>query len=262
MELGVEGKAVLVTGGSRGIGHATVNRFLAEGARVAIAARDGDRLEEAGRESEEKTGRRPFAVSADCSQLDEVRRMVTAVAGELGGLDILVNSIGAALGGDFVGLSEEDWQWSLDSKMMSQIWCCREALPHLRERGGGAIVNVIGHRGKQPEGRHLPAGVANSGLMNFTMGLAQVEAQNGVRVVGVNPAPVATRRLQGVFETEARLLGVSVEEASRRWIGHVPLARAAAPEEIGDVIVFLASERASFITGTVVSVDGGATRCL
>jgi NAD(P)-dependent dehydrogenase (short-subunit alcohol dehydrogenase family) len=124
------------------------------------------------------------------------------------------------------------------------------------------IVNVIGHRGKRPDGRALPAGVANAGLMNFTVGLAVEEARHGVRVVGVNPAPVDTRRLRAVFETEARLSGVSVEEAGRRWLEHVPLGRPARPEEIADVIVFLASTRASFVTGTIVAVDGGASRSL
>ncbi|MEE9274172.1 MAG: SDR family oxidoreductase, partial [bacterium] len=135
-------------------------------------------------------------------------------------------------------------------------------IEHLRAGGGGCIVNVIGHRGKQPAGGALPAGAANAGLINFTVALAQEEAAHGVRVLGVNPAPVETRRLREVFETEARVLGVSVEEAGRRWISHVPLGRAARPEEIGDVIAFLASARASFMTGTVVHVDGGATRSL
>jgi NAD(P)-dependent dehydrogenase (short-subunit alcohol dehydrogenase family) len=151
---------------------------------------------------------------------------------------------------------------SLDGKLHAQIRCCRAALPHLRRRGHGVIVNVIGHRGKQPDGRALPAGVANAGLMNFTVGLAAEEAVHGIRVVGVNPAPVETRRLQSVFETEARLLGVSVEEARRRWLGHVPLGRAADAGEIADVLVFLASRRASFVTGTIVHCDGGATRAL
>jgi 3-oxoacyl-[acyl-carrier protein] reductase len=188
--------------------------------------------------------------------------MVSTVAAALGGLDVLVNSIGAAKGGWFLELSDPDWEASLALKLMGQIRCCREVLPILRARGGGTIINVIGHRGKQPDGRALPAGVANAGLMNFTMGLAQDEAARGIRVIGVNPAPVETRRLQAVFETEARLLGTSVDEARRRWLSHVPLGRAARAEEIADVIVFLASERASFVTGTIVSVDGGATRCL
>ena len=262
MELGLRGKVALVTGGSRGIGRATAAALSAEGATVAIAAREKAALEETAAAIEASTGRRPVVIECDCTRADEVAAMIRRTVEGLGGVDILVNSIGAAKGGEFVALSERDWEESLAVKLMGQIRCCREALPVMRARGGGVIVNVIGHRGKQPDGHALPAGVANSGLINFTVGLAQVEAKHGIRVVGVNPAPVETRRLHYVFETEARLQGVSVEEARRRWIAHVPLGRAARPEEIADVIVFLASERASFVTGTVVHVDGGATRSL
>ncbi|MBI2460768.1 MAG: SDR family oxidoreductase [Candidatus Rokubacteria bacterium] len=262
MNLGLEGKVALITGGSRGIGRATALAFAAEGARVAIAARERAALDEAAAAIEASTRRRPLACVCDCTRPDEVTAMVRAVVERLGGIDILVNSIGAARGGDFLELTERDWDESLALKLLGQIRCCREVLPAMRARGGGVIVNVIGHRGKQPDGRALPAGVANAGLINFTMGLAQEEARHGIRVVGVNPAPVETRRLRDVFETEARVLGISVEEAGRRWLSQVPLGRAARPEEIADVIVFLASERASFVTGTVVHADGGATRCL
>lgn len=262
MDLGLEGKAVLVTGGSRGIGRAAALAFAAEGARVAVAAREPTALDDAAAEIEAKTGHRPVVIVCDCTRPPEVTALVRSVVESLGGIDILVNSIGAAKGGHFLDLTESDWEESLSLKLLGQIRCCREVLPVMRARGGGAIVNVIGHRGKQPDGRALPAGVANAGLINFTMGLAQEEARYGIRVVGVNPAPVETRRLQSVLETEARLLGVSVDEARRRWLSHVPLGRAAAPEEIANVIVFLASERASFVTGTVVHVDGGATRSL
>lgn len=262
MDLGLSGSAVLVVGGSRGIGRASALRFAEEGARVAIAARDPAVLDEAAAEIARRTNARPLTVPCDCAKPADVEALMSTVAHALGGLDVLVNSVGAAKGGRFLELGETDWMESLDGKLHAQVRCCRAALPHLRRRGGGVIVNVIGHRGKQPDGRALPAGVANAGLMNFTVGLASEEATHGIRVVGVNPAPVETRRLLSVFETEAGLLGVSVDEARRRWLSHVPLGRAADPGEIADVIVFLASRRASFVTGTIVHCDGGATRAL
>jgi 3-oxoacyl-[acyl-carrier protein] reductase len=261
MQLGLEGKRALVTGGSLGIGRATALELSREGGRVAIAARGREALDAAADEIAAMTGRRPLAIQADCTRPDDVAAMVRRVGAELGGLDILVNSVGAARGGHFLELSEDDWADSLSSKLMGEIRCCRDALPLLRD-GGGVIVNVIGHRGRQPESRALPAGVSNAGLINFTVGLAQEEARHGVRVVGVNPGPVDTRRIHSVFETEARLLGVSVDAARERWLAHVPLGRVARVEEVADVIVFLASERASFISGTVIQVDGAATRCV
>jgi 3-oxoacyl-[acyl-carrier protein] reductase len=262
MDLGLAGKVALVVGGSRGIGLATAAMFAGEGARVAIAARDKKALDEAAAVIASQ-GRAPLALQCDGSDSASVARTMQAVADRLGGIDVLVNTIGNTAGGDFLELTDAEWDDSLGIKLHGQIRCCRAAIPIMRARGGGAIVNVIGHRGKQPEGRALPAGVANAGLMNFVIGLSQEEARHGIRVVGVNPAPVGgTRRLQNVFETEARLLGVSVEEAGRRWISQVPLGRAASTEEIASVIVFLASPRASFVTGTTVAVDGGATKCL
>lgn len=262
MDLGLAGKAALVTGGSRGIGRAAALALAAEGARLAICARDPGVLEQAVEEIERSSTERVLALECDCTDAADVERMVASVAERLGGIDVLVNSLGAAKGGHFLELDENDWNESLELKLRGQIRCCKAALPTIRAGGGGTIVNVIGHRGKQPDGRALPAGVANAGLVNFTVGLAREEARHGIRVTGVSPAPVDTRRLRQVFETEAATLGVSVEEAGRRWLSHVPLGRAARPEEIADVITFLASERASFVTGTVVAVDGGATRGL
>jgi 3-oxoacyl-[acyl-carrier protein] reductase len=262
MDLGLADKVALVVGGSRGIGLATATMFAGEGARVAIAAREQKVLGAAAAQIA-KHWREPLALACDGADSGSVARMMQTVADRLGGIDILVNTIGNAAGGNFLDLTDEEWDDSLAIKLHGQIRCCRSVIPFMRARGGGAIVNVIGHRGKQPDGRALPASVANAGLMNFTIGLAQEEAQHGIRVVGVSPAPVGgTRRLQNVFETEARLLGVSVEEAGRRWVSQVALGRAASPEEIASVIVFLASPRASFITGTTVAVDGGATKCL
>lgn len=261
MNLELDGKVALVVGGSRGIGRATAFGLAAEGARVAIAARDADVLKTTADDIERATGRRPLELVCDSTRTADTAAAVRTVVALLGGLDVLVNSVGAAKGGNFLELSGADWVESLASKLFGQVNACRDALPELRARRG-VIVNVIGHRGKQPDGKALPAGVANAGLMNFTIGLAREEAKHGVRVVGVNPAPVETRRLESVFQTEARILGVSVDEARRRWLAHVPLGRAATPEEVANVIVFLASPRASFVTGTIVHVDGGATPSL
>lgn len=260
MELELAGRKALVTGGSRGIGLATALALSREGARVAIAARERAALDAAAREIEAATGRAPLALQADCTRAADVAAMVDAAGAALGGLDILVNSVGAAQGGHFLDLAEDDWAESLASKLMGQIRCCRHALPLLRKSGAGVIINVTGQRGKQPDARALPASVTNAGLASFVVGLAQAEAPHGVRVVGVSPGPVETRRIQGIFETEARLEGVPVAAVRERWVASVPLGRIARAEEVADVVVFLASPRASFISGTTIQVDGAGTR--
>lgn len=260
MDLGLSGKKALVTGGSRGIGRATALALSREGVRVAIAAREGAALDETAREIEAATGAQPCAVRADCTRPADVAAMIESVGTALGGLDILVNSVGAPRGGHFIDLGEEDWAESIASKLMGEIRCCRAALPLLRQSGAGVIINVTGHRGKQPDALALPASVTNAGLANFIVGLAQAEAPRGVRVVGVSPGPVDTRRIHGIFETEARLAGLSVQAVRERWVASVPLGRIARVEEVADVIVFLASPRAGYISGTTIQVDGAGTR--
>lgn len=259
MDLELKGRKALVTGGSRGIGRATALALGREGAHVAIVGRDRAALDEAANDIEADTGRRPVALQADCMRAGEVAAMVESAGAALGGLDILVNSVGAARGGHFLELADDAWDQSLSSKLMGQIRCCRQALPWLRANGG-VIVNVTGQRGQQPDEHALPAGVTNAGLANFIVGLAQAEAPYGVRVVGVSPGPVETRRIHSIFETEARLTGLSVDAVRDRWIAKVPLGRIARVEEVADVIVFLASPRASYISGTVIQVDGAGTR--
>ena len=259
MDLGLRDKTALVTGGSHGIGRASAVSLADEGARVAIVARNLDGLEEGASDIEKKTGHRPLIFQADCTKPEEVTRMFKEAAAALGGLDILVNSTGETRGGHLMDLSEEDWELSMGSKLHTQIRCCKEAVPLMRSRGGGCIVNVIGNRGKHPAGESLTVGAANAALTNFTVALGQDEGSNNIRVVGVSPAPVVTRRQLGAMEKRAKALGIPLEEATKLRLADIPLGRAARPEEVGDVVAFAASDRAGFITGTVIYVDGGST---
>jgi NAD(P)-dependent dehydrogenase (short-subunit alcohol dehydrogenase family) len=229
---------------------------------VAIAARGREALEKAAALIQEQTGQHAAIIQADCTKPEEIRSMVQTAADALGGIEILVNSAGAAKGGRFLELSEAEWQESLNLKLFGTISVCREVLPLMQKAGGGRIINVIGTRGKQADAVAITTGVANSGLYNFTMALAQDVARQNIRVVGVSPSPVATRRFDALAAVEAKQFGVTLEEARKRMVERLPLGRPATPEEIADVIVFLASDRASYVTGTVVHVDGGATRSL
>jgi NAD(P)-dependent dehydrogenase (short-subunit alcohol dehydrogenase family) len=256
VELGLKGRCALVTGGSMGIGKAAALELAAEGCRVAIAARGAEALAQAAAE----IGHGTLAVRADCTRPEEIRRMVAEVHGRLGRIDILVNSIGAAKSGHFLELSDEDWRESLELKLFGIVRCCREVVPHMRSQRWGRIVNLIGHRGRQPEAQAMPAGVANAGLINFTKALADEVVRDGILVNGVSPCPMETRRLDYMVKAKAAMTGISEQAAREEFLRDIPIGRFARPEEIAPLVAFLASARNSYISGTTIAIDGGATR--
>ena len=256
MDLGLEGKRALITGGSMGIGRAAALALAAEGCRVAIAARGKDALARAAQE----IGGEALAVQADCIRPADVHRMMQEVLERFGGIDILVNSIGAAKSGSFLEQPEEEWRESLELKLFGVVRCCREIVPQMQRARWGRIVNVIGHRGRQPESQAMPAGVANAGLINFTKALADELARDGVLVNGVSPCPMQTRRLDYMVKAKAAMMNISEEAARKEYLRDIPIGRFAEPHEIAPLIAFLASERNSYITGANIAIDGGATR--
>jgi NAD(P)-dependent dehydrogenase (short-subunit alcohol dehydrogenase family) len=195
-----------------------------------------------------------------CARPEEIRRMVAEVHGRFGRIDILVNSIGAARSGHFLKLSDEDWRESLELKLFGIVRCCREVVPHMQRGRWGRIVNVIGHRGRQPEAQAMPAGVANAGLINFTKALADEVVRDGILVNGVSPCPMQTRRLDYMVKAKAAMMGITEEAAREAFLHDIPIGRFAKPEEIAPLIAFLASARNSYISGTTIAIDGGATR--
>lgn len=251
MDLGLKGKVALVTGGSKGIGRASAIGLAAEGASVAISARKQSDLDAAADDIRSRAGAEVLTVSADCTVGADVTAMVRTVLERFGRIDILVNSIGAARVGSFLKLSDQDWQESLALKLMGQIRVAREVFPHMQKQRWGRIINVIGTHAAFPEAHAMPAGVANAGLMNFTKALAELGARDGVLVNGVHPGTVRTDRL-------AYLLKQGMEYDLKQ----ITLGRFAEPEELASVIVFLASERSSYMCGSFVTVDGGQIKCL
>jgi NAD(P)-dependent dehydrogenase (short-subunit alcohol dehydrogenase family) len=260
MDLGLKGKCALVTGGSMGIGKAAALELATEGCRVAIAARGQEALAQAAEEIRRRASGDVHAVRADCTKPEEVRRMVEEVVARFGRLDILVNSIGAAKSGDFLTLPEDAWRESLELKLYGVVRCCREAVPHMQRQRWGRIVNLIGHRARQPESQAMPAGVANAGLVNFTKALADEYVRDGILANGVSPCPMETRRLDYMVKAKAALEGISEDEARAAYLRDIPIGRFARPEEIAPLIAFLASERNTYISGTTIAIDGGATR--
>jgi 3-oxoacyl-[acyl-carrier protein] reductase len=260
MELGLRGKTALVTGGSKGIGRAVAYGLAAEGARVAICARDPEALARAAREIEEKTGQAVLTIPADLSALATVTRVATEALSGLGRLDILVNNAGAIKGGDFLTTPDEEWLrgWSL--KLLGYIRMAREVLPVMQRQGGGRIVNVVGAAARNPSPTYMMGGTANAALINFTKALADLGARSNVLVTGVSPGPVKTERWDNLVRQQAAAAGEDVASYAREQNAGLPLGRIALPEEVADLVCFLASDRAAFLTGITITVDGGATR--
>lgn len=257
MELGLDGKVVLVTGGSKGIGLACAEAFLAEGAHVAIAARSAESLALA-RNRLQNRGPRLETVQADLTHAEAADAMVEAVETRLGPIDVLVNCAGAARRSPLQALTPDAWHAAMDAKYFTYIHAMDAVLRRMALRGRGAIVNIIGIGGKVASPFHLPGGAANSALMLATVGLATGYAGKGIRINAINPGSTRTQRLDESLALEAANSGISQAEALRKREAQIPLGRFATPEEVASVAVFLASDKASYVTGAIIPMDGGA----
>jgi len=251
VDLGLTGKIVLITGGSKGIGLACAQGFVAEGARVVICSRGQGNIDEALRELPGAVG-----VAADLTDADAAAAMVARVEEAVGPIDVLVNSAGAAKRAPVDELTPAAWRAAMDAKYFSYIHVIDPVIKRMAARGAGVIVNVIGNGGKVPNPIHIAGGAANAALMLATAGMGNAYAARGVRVVGVNPAATETERLAEGLNAAARAAGVSLEEARGQMLAGILCGRLARPDEIADAVLFLASERASYINGVNISVDG------
>jgi NAD(P)-dependent dehydrogenase (short-subunit alcohol dehydrogenase family) len=253
MDLNLRGEVAFITGGSKGIGFACAAALAAEGAKVAISSRSQDNIDKA----LAKLPGAAFGIAADMSDAAAAAAAIDAVESHFGPIDILVNSAGAARRATPDELTPAVWRAAMDAKYFSYINAIDPLVKRMAKRGRGVIVNIIGAGGKVASPTHLAGGAANAALMLVTAGLGSAYASRGVRVVGLNPGLTDTDRVAEGLESAGRLAGVDAAEARRRAIEIIPIGRMAAPEEIANAVAFLASGKASYITGVTIGMDGG-----
>ncbi len=260
MDLELKDKVALVTGASKGIGKAVALALAAEGARVAVVARDGALLDKVAADCRDRSRREAIALTADLSRLEEIERAAREVKERLGRVDILVNNAGAIRGGAFLSIPDAQWtdDWSL--KLMGYIRMARAVFPLMQAQGGGRICNVVGAAARNPTAGYLTGGAANAALINFTKGLADLGAPSHILVTAVSPAATRTERWDSLMAQQAVSTGRSVQELQAEAEAPYKLGRIATPEDIADMVCFLVSARASFVTGICITVDGGSTR--
>jgi 3-oxoacyl-[acyl-carrier protein] reductase len=254
LELGLAGKVAIVTGGSEGLGRACVERFAKSGAKVATCARRKDVLERAVGAIQKTTGGDILAMATDVTHGPEVEAFVAATVARFGGIDILVNNAGTSSAAGFEQVDDASWQYDFDSKVMGAIRFCRLVIPHMKRRGGGRIINVTTVGGKAPAARSLPTSMSRAAGINLTKSLAHEYAADKILVnticLGLVKSAQHERRAKGDLDAHYR------EIAEKRKL---PLGRFGEAHEFADLVAFLASERAAYITGTAINFDGGLT---
>ena len=255
MDLELTGKVAVITGGSRGLGYASAEALAAEGARVVICARGEEQLARAVEQIRENTsGADVLAVPADVSTEDGVRRVIDGAVSQYGRLDILVNNVGLARGGDLEATTDADWREAFDQTLFPAIGASRLAAPHMRRVGGGAIVIVSSIFGREAGGR-MTYNAVKAAEISLTKSLAQQLAKDQIRVVSV--APGSTLFPGGSWWKRQQADPVGIADFIRR---ELPFGRFGRPEEVGATVAFLASPKASWISGTTVVVDGCQSR--
>ena len=251
MDLKLSGKRALVTGGSKGIGRASAMSLAAEGVDLLLAARDPATLAQAAEMIRGRHQVRVETVAADLSQTAEVERLASTA----GAIDILVNNAGAIPPGTLLQVDDAKWRAAWDLKVFGFITLTRALYPALKA-AAGTVVNVIGAAGESFDPNYITGSAGNAALMAFTRALGRAAPADGMRVVGINPGPVATERMEMLMRARAeRDFG-----DAGRWqelTRHMPYGRAATAEEIGDAVAFLARPRSGYTTGTILTINGG-----
>ena len=257
METRLKDKVAIVTGASRGIGRAIASHLSDEGMKLVVTARTGELLDELARSCPGDVE----PIRLDLREENAPHRLIEQTIARFGRLDLLVNNAGATKRGDFLSLTEEDWQDGFALKFYCAVRASRSAWPHLCASHGN-IINIIGVGGRTGSAEFAIGGAVNAALMNLTKVLADRGITDGVRVNAINPGSIATERLKTRIKALATERQISPDEAADSMAEKLGIARFGKPEEIAELVAFLASARAEYLQGSIIDADGGQTRTL
>jgi 3-oxoacyl-[acyl-carrier protein] reductase len=262
MDLGLTGSVVVVTAASSGLGRDIAACFLTEGAEVVLSARNEAKLAAAADAIEAETGRRPHVQRADSLIEADTIELVRSTVERFGRIDVMIcNSVGPKTA-PFDLMTDEGWRDAMETKVIAQLRCAREAFKAMQAQRSGVILFMAGTHGRQPRAYSVTAGVSNAALINASKALAEAAAPYGIRVNAINPGPIDTARMEYLVNEKAAELGVTAVEAKRILADVTVLKRFGTADEVASAVVFLASKRASFMTGIMLDIDGGQVQAI
>lgn len=257
MDLGLRGKIALVTGSSRGLGYATALELAREGAKVAVNSRSQEKAEAAARKIREETGAQTAALSGDVSEAQVPEQLVRGVVEAFGGLDLLVTNAGGPPAGPFESFDDAAWLKAVESSLMSHVRLIRAALPYLRKSKAASVLTITSFSVKQPIQNLILSNSVRAATVGLTKSLALELGQDNIRFNSILPARIMTERILQLDEASAQRSGTTPEEEAAKSNARSVFGRAGRPEEFAKPAVFLLSEAASYLTGVMLTVDGG-----
>ena len=260
MDLGLQGRVAIVGGASRGLGRACALVLAQEGAQLAISSRSAEPLQATAQEIRSATGAEVLAVPGDLSRLTDIQDLIQRTVGHFGRLDVVISNSGGPPEGRAVDTSEDNWDRAIQMALQFFIRMSREAVPHLKQRSWGRIINILASTVYQPIDNLATSGVTRLGAVAFAKSLADEVGRDNILVNNVAPGFLLTDRMMELFKTRARETDTDLDTVLQARAATIPLGRFGQPEELANLVTFLASEKNSYVTGTTILVDGGVVR--